>query len=185
MTQSSRWHPPLELIGIVEKLESMWGRISLYLLKGGLLSAWLATGPSGMSQISRDRIKGWFRAVKSIECYIIICNKAAQMLSLKHRLLVLKNIYEPKPIDLVLVSRKLLDLSIEKFHDIFIKYLYSLLSLLFVFRQNQIVIPQLWTIVSKNPTIYLLSCLIAVETYYSGWKPSSSLSRRHFSLISG
>lgn len=42
------------------------------------------------------------------------------MLSLKHRLLVLKNIYESKPIDLVLVSRKLLDLSIEKFHKIFV-----------------------------------------------------------------
>lgn len=65
------------------------------------------------------------------------------MLSLKHRLLILKNIYESKPIDLVLVSRKLLDLSIEKFHDLIIKYLYSLLSLHFVFRQNQIVIPQL------------------------------------------
>lgn len=65
------------------------------------------------------------------------------MLSLKHRLLILKNIYEPKPLDFFLELRKLLDLSIEKFRDLITKYLYSLLYLLFVFRENQIVIPQL------------------------------------------
>lgn len=46
------------------------------------------------------------------------------MLSLKHRLLVLKNIYEYKPMNFFLVLRKLLDLSIEKFHDLITKYLY-------------------------------------------------------------
>lgn len=50
-----------------------------------------------------------------MQCYIIIYNKAAQMLSLKHRLRILKNIYESKPLDFFLEFRKLLDLSIDKF----------------------------------------------------------------------
>lgn len=39
------------------------------------------------------------------------------MLSLKHHLLILENIYESKPKDFVLVFKKLLHLSIDKFHD--------------------------------------------------------------------
>lgn len=65
------------------------------------------------------------------------------MLSLKHRLRILKNIYESKPLDFFLEFRKLLDLSIDKFRDLITKYLYSLSYLLFVFRENRIVIPQL------------------------------------------
>jgi len=48
------------------------------------------------------------------------------MLSLKHRLLILKNIYESKPIDFVLVFKKLLDLSIDKYHEIMNNYVQEL-----------------------------------------------------------
>lgn len=48
------------------------------------------------------------------------------MLSLKHRLLILKKIYESKPIDFVLVFKMLLDLSIDKFHEIMNSYVQEL-----------------------------------------------------------
>lgn len=58
------------------------------------------------------------------------------MLSLKHRLLILKNIYESKPIDFVLVFKKLLDLSIDKFHEIMNNYVQEL-DYLFVVMFNR------------------------------------------------
>lgn len=58
------------------------------------------------------------------------------MLSLKHRLLILKIIYESKPIDFVLVFKKLLDLSIDKFHEIMNNYVQEL-DYLFVVMFNR------------------------------------------------